>query len=267
MANKHEQNDEYLFFYWKCDMVPSRITTQRVSLWSVIGLFAVTLFLLPTAFTVAQDYDAVIERLKQAVDAKEISPAQAKKMIATLKISSAKQASAVKPTIKKGESKTKIDWVAIKKQVEGDVKAGKITREQAEAKYEALKKQSTQKPAVNKDVSNAKVDWNAIKKRIEGAVEAGTITREQADARYTALKKQSTQKALVKKDAGNAKIDWEVIKKRVEGAVKAGTITREQADAKYAALKKTSAQKPPVKKDAGKPKALPAKPAAKKKPQ
>jgi len=137
-------------------MVPSRITTQRVSLWSVIGLFAVALFLLPTAFTVAQDYDAVIERLKQAVDAKEISPEQAKKMIATLKISSAKQASAVKPTIKKGESNTKIDWVAIKKQVEGAVKAGKITREQADAKYEALKKQSAKKPAVKKDVGKPK---------------------------------------------------------------------------------------------------------------
>nr|MCS5632006.1 hypothetical protein [Pirellulaceae bacterium] len=66
-------------------MVPSRITTQRVFLWSMMSFFAVVLFLVPTAFTVAQDYDAVIERLKQAVDAKEISPEQAKKMIATLK--------------------------------------------------------------------------------------------------------------------------------------------------------------------------------------
>ena len=248
-------------------MVPSRITTQRVSLWSLMSLFAVVLFLLPTAFTVAQDYDAVIERLKQAVDAKEISPEQAKKMIATLKISSSKQAPVAKSPVKKDASHAKVNWDAIKKQVEGAVKAGKITREQADAKYEALKKQSAQKTPVKKDTSNAKVDWDAIKKQVEGAVKAGKITREQADAKYTALKKQLAQKPAVKKDVNNAKVDWDAIEKRIEGAVKAGTITREQADARYESLKKQSAQKPPVKKDAGKPKALPAKPAAKKKPQ
>jgi len=199
-------------------MVPSRITTQRVSLWSMVGLFAAVLLLVPTTFTVAQDYDAVIKRLKQAVAAKEISPEQAKKMIATLKISSVKQAPFPKPPVKK-------------------------------------------------DAISSKVNWEAIKKQVEGAVKAGKLTREQADAKYAALKKQSAQKAPVKKVPDNAKIDWEAAKKRIEGAVKAGAITREQADAKYEALKKQSAKKPAVKKDVGKPKALPAKPAAKKKPQ
>ncbi|MBT4012323.1 MAG: hypothetical protein HN617_15575 [Planctomycetaceae bacterium] len=199
-------------------MVPSRITTQRVSLWSMVGLFAAVLLLVPTTFTVAQDYDAVIKRLKQAVDAKELSPEQAKKMIATLKISSVKQAPAVKSPVKK-------------------------------------------------DPDNAKIDWKAAKNKIESAVKAGKLTRQQADAHYLALKKQSAQKSPVKKDPDNAKVDWDAIAKRIEGAVKAGAITRAQADAKYAALKKQSAQKPPVKKDVGKPKALPAKPAAKKKPQ
>ncbi len=52
-------------------MVPSYTTTQRVSLWSMTSFFAIVLFLVPTAFAVAQDYDAVIKRLKQAVEAKE----------------------------------------------------------------------------------------------------------------------------------------------------------------------------------------------------
>ena len=199
-------------------MVPSRITTQRVSLWSMVGLFAAVLLLIPTTFTVAQDYDAVIKRLKQAVDAKELSPEQAKKMIATLKISSVKQAPAVKSPVKK-------------------------------------------------DPDNAKIDWKPAKNKIESAVKAGKLTRPQPDAHYLSLKNQSAQKSPVKKDPDNAKVDWDAIAKRIEGAVKAGAITRAQADAKYAALKKQSAQKPPVKKDVGKPKALPAKPAAKKKPQ
>jgi len=246
-------------------MVPSRITTQRVSLWSMINLFAVVLFLLPTAFTVAQDYDAVIERLKQAVDANEISPEQAKKMIATLKISSAKQVPTGKPTIKKVVSNTKLNWEAIKNEIEGAVKAGKITREEADAKYTALKKQTAQKAPIKKVPSNAKIDWDAIKKQVEGAVKAGKITREQADAKYAALKKQTAQKEPVKKVASNAKLDWDAIQKKIEGAVKAGKLTREQADAKYTALKKQTDQKPAVKKVEGKPKpAAPAKPAVKK---
>ena len=210
-------------------MVPSLITTQRVSLWSVIGLFAVALFLVPTAFTVAQDYDAVIERLKQAVDAKEISPEQAKKMIAALKISS------VKPAVKKTASNAKLDWDAAKKKIEGAVKAGKLTREEADAHYQALKKQTTQKPAVKKNASNDKLDWEAAKKKIEGAVKAGKLTREEADAHYQALKKQTSKKPAVKKNASNAKLDWEAIKKKIEGAVKAEKLTREEADAHYLA--------------------------------
>ncbi|MBT3890799.1 MAG: hypothetical protein HOF72_09245 [Planctomycetaceae bacterium] len=137
-------------------MVPSRITTQRVSLWSMVGLFAAVLLLVPTTFTVAQDYDAVIKRLKQAVDAKELSPEQAKKMIATLKISSVKQAPAVKSPVKKDPDNAKVDWDAIAKRIEGAVKAGAITRAQADAKYAALKKQSAQKPPVKKDVGKPK---------------------------------------------------------------------------------------------------------------
>jgi polyhydroxyalkanoate synthesis regulator phasin len=225
-------------------MFSSQITTRRVSLSSMMGLFAVGLFLIPTAFTVAQDYDSVIKRLKQAVAAKEISPEQAKQMVAALKIPS------VKPAVKKNASNDKLDWEAIKKKIEGAVKAGKLTREEADAHYLALRKQTAQKPTVKKDVSNAKLDWEAAKKKIEGAVKAGKLTREEADAHYLALKKQTAQKPTVKKDASNAKLDWEAAKKKIEGAVKAGKLTREEADAHYQALKKQTSQKPAVKKKA-----------------
>ena len=109
-------------------MVPSHITTQRVSPWSMMSFFAALLCLVPTAFTVAQDYDAVIKRLKQAVDAKEISPEQAKKMLSTLNISSVKQVPTTKPTAKNDASSAKVNWDAIEKKIEGAVKAGTLTR-------------------------------------------------------------------------------------------------------------------------------------------
>ena len=194
-------------------MQPFQTPTRRDSRWSLIGFFVLLLFLLPSVITVAQDYDAVINRIKQAVDAKEISSDQARKMIATLKTPSAKQA-----TTEKGTSTPKVNWNEIEKKIEGAVKAGKITRKQADAKYEQLKKQPPQKPTAKKVASDSKVNWDAIEKNIEGAVKAGKITRKQADAKYEQLKKQSPQK-------------------------------------------------PPAQKHTGKPKALPTKPAAKKKPQ
>jgi predicted transcriptional regulator len=209
----------------------------------MMSFFAALLCLVPTAFTVAQDYDAVIKRLKQAVDAKEISPEQAKKMLSTLNISSVKQVPTTKPTAKKDASSAKVNWDAIEKKIEGAVKAGTLTRAQADAKYTALKKQTGQKAPVKKVASNAKLDWEAIKKKIEGAVKAGTLTRAQADAKYTALEKQTAQKAPVKKIASNAKLDWEAIKNRIESGVKAGKITAEQGRARLEAYRKHLAER------------------------
>ena len=248
-------------------MLHSQISTRRISRWSMMGLFTVALFLVPTAFTVAQDYDAVIERLKQAVDAKELSPEQAKKMIATLKISSVKQAPVAKPTAKKGGSHAKIDWDAIKDRIEGAVKAGTITREQADGRYAALKKQTDQKapvkkveskpkpaapakPAVKKDASNAKLDWDAIQKRIEGAVKAGQITREQADARYLDLKNQyrpkpdTSSKPGVSEDTKpDPRIAFEQAAKKIRAAVEDGKITAEQGRARLTAYRKHLAER------------------------
>ncbi len=132
-------------------MQPFQTPTRLDSRWSLIGFFVLLLFLLPSVITVAQDYDAVINRIKQAVDAKEISSDQARKMIATLKTPNAKQA-----TTKKGTSTPKVNWNEIEKKIEGAVKAGKITRKQADAKYEQLKKQSPQKPPAQKHTGKPK---------------------------------------------------------------------------------------------------------------
>ena len=119
-------------------------------------LWTLVLMIVPIDFSFAQDYEAVIERLKQAVDAKEISPEQAKAMIAVLKKSStakspqAKPGASAKTAPKKDVSKAKPDWDAIIKTIESAVKAGKLTREQADAKYDELKKQADSKPAVKK---------------------------------------------------------------------------------------------------------------------
>jgi polyhydroxyalkanoate synthesis regulator phasin len=266
-VGNREHNNEWGIFNWRSKMVPFKITTQRVSRWFQMSLFTLALFVVPMGFTFAQDYDAVIKRLRQAVEAKEISPEQAKRMIAALKISSAKQAPTGKPTVKKDVSKAKIDWEAAKNKIEGAVKEGKLTRQQADAHYLALKKQTAQKPAVKKadskpksavpakpavkkDASKAKIDWEAIKHRIESGVKAGKLTREQADAMYLELKKQyrpkpdTSSKPDVKKDnQPDPRIAFEQVAKEIRAAVEAGKITAEQGRARLAAYRKHLAER------------------------
>jgi predicted RNA-binding protein associated with RNAse of E/G family len=83
-------------------------------------------------------------------------------------------------------AKDKVDWESIKKRIEGAVKRGDMTREQADAKYKAIKERLGRKK--KDDVKG--IDWESIKKRIEGAVERGDITRKQADAKYKAIKER-----------------------------------------------------------------------------
>jgi len=242
-------------------MATSKITTQRVSRWTM-GLMAVALLLIPAEFMSAQDYDAVIKRLRQAVAAREISADQADAMIGALKNSTANKLTVAKPA-----ASTKLNWDAIEKKIEGAVKTGKLTRQQADAHYLALKKQTAQKPAVKKadskpksavpakptakkDVSKAKVDWEAIRHRIESGVKAGKLTREQADARYLELKKQyrpkpdTSSKPDVKKDnQPHPRIAFEQVAKEIRAAVEAGKITAEQGRARLAAYRKHLAER------------------------
>lgn len=239
---------------------------RPVNQWFLTSLFLLALLVVPIGFTFAQDYDAIIKRLKQAVAAKEISPEQAKQMVAALKIPSSKKLQVAKPATKKGGvSSVKLDWEAINNKIEGAVKAGKLTRQQADAKYLALKKKTNpkkaapkkaapkkapQKPAIKKDTSKAKLDWDAIKKRIEGAVKAGQITREQADTRYLDLKNQyrpkpntSSKHGVSKDNKPDPRIAFEQAAKEMRAAVEDGKITAEQGRARLTAYRKHLAER------------------------
>ena len=239
---------------------------RPVTQWFLTSLFSLTLLVVPIGFTFAQDYDAIIKRLKQAVAAKEISPEQAKQMVAALKIPSSKKLQVAKPATKKGVvSSVKLDWEAINNKIEGAVKAGKLTRQQADAKYLELKKKTNpkkaapkkaapkkapQKPAIKKDTSKAKLDWDAIEKRIEGAVKAGQITREQADTRYLDLKNQyrpkpntSSKHGVSKDNKPDPRIAFEQAAKEIRAAVEDGKITAEQGRARLTAYRKHLAER------------------------
>lgn len=95
---------------------------------------------------------------------------------------------------RKGEGGREVDWESIKERIEGAVKDGKISREQADANYRELKKRSSE---VRR---REEVDLEALDKRLRAMVEAGKLSKEDARAKLEALRKRAASK-----DAGETK--------------------------------------------------------------
>ncbi len=84
------------------------------------------------------DYEAVAKKLQAAVKAGKLTKEEAKAKLAAIK----KTADAKKPRPKKRATKGKrgIDYGAVGAKIKAAVKAGKLTEEEAKAKWAAIKK-------------------------------------------------------------------------------------------------------------------------------
>ncbi len=78
-------------------------------------------------------YRAAEKEIKAAIAAGKITEEQGKERLAGLKQHLAQEA-------REGEAKKDVDWEAIKKRIEGAVKNGDMTREEADTKYKAIRK-------------------------------------------------------------------------------------------------------------------------------
>ena len=74
-----------------------------------------------------------------------------------------------------------VDWDAIKRRIEGAVKRGDMTREQADAKYREIKMRAA---GGKKDI-----DREAIGRKLKEAVKAGKLTEEEAREKWEAIQK------------------------------------------------------------------------------
>jgi polyhydroxyalkanoate synthesis regulator phasin len=87
-----------------------------------------------------------------------------------------------------------IDWESIKKRIEGAVKRGDITREEADAKYEEIKKRTAGwGERDSKRISRE--DFAKAASEIRKAISEGKITKEQGKAKLEGLKKRLAQEA------------------------------------------------------------------------
>jgi len=87
----------------------------------------------------------------------------------------------VRERMSRGEQGGDVDWDAIKRRIEGAVKRGDMTREQADAKYREIKMRTS---GGKKDI-----DREAIGRKLKEAVKAGKLTEEEAWEKWKAIQK------------------------------------------------------------------------------
>ncbi|MHC4283370.1 MAG: hypothetical protein ACYSWZ_10430 [Planctomycetota bacterium] len=85
-----------------------------------------------------------------------------------------------------------IDWKSIKRRIEGAVKRGDMTGEEADAKYREIKERMGKRR--DKEHEDKELDYDAIGRRLKAAVKAGKLTEEEAKAKWIAIKQKAADK-------------------------------------------------------------------------
>jgi beta-lactamase regulating signal transducer with metallopeptidase domain len=220
-------------------MMVSSKPNRSKSRWLRMGVLTCALVVLPLGLASAQDYDAVAKRLKEAVQQGEITPPQAKAMMAVLK----KEA---------GKDHSHGDLDTAWEKLQAQVRAGKLTKEQARDKMMAIKSEAfwndaTDKKVIKKDVTRNDQDLDKttvylmkLKEDLAAAVAAGKISKEDAFKKY-----ETTKRNILEKEAGKeqGQADLDTVWERLQAQVRAGELTKEQARDKMMAIHDAIGQK------------------------
>ena len=112
---------------------------------------------------------------------------------------------------------------AIAKELKAAVKAGKLSEDQAWAKWKAI--EGGHHGDAKKARGKEDLAW-----QLKAAVKAGKLTEKEAKAKWAAITKG-------RQGAGKAPVDMEAIAKKLKMMVKTGKLTEAEAKEKWVALK------------------------------
>ena len=226
-------------------------TPHRVnSRWPRAGVLLCALVVLPLGVVSAQDYGAVANRLKAAVEAGELTGGQARTMLGTLT-----KADGAKKVEDADRARTYL--AKVKKELGALVEAGEISKEVAVKKYEAAEKGIKQKMAAggsgkiptkkDHELDQAREYLAKVKKELGALVEAGEISKEVAVKKYeeaakaikekmTASRSEPDSKSITPADLAQARIE-------IRKAVAEGKLSPEEGRAKMVAMRKMAGEK------------------------
>ena len=244
--------------------------------WLRVTITLLALGIFPIGLVYAQDVSAVKKRLERAVEAKEITPQQARAMLDTL-LGSKKKAdhkeaeNKLDKRSKKAEGRgrkvtgaerkdnareldaRKERFIDAAQEIERAVEAGKISEKDAERELSSLRKKlfGGDPSHAGKENANRENAELAERKRkyihaaedIEQAVKSGKLSKEQASEKLRALKSDlfgdaEGRSPQHKSDLNERKREYATVAREVERALKAGKITKEDAERKLSIVRK-----------------------------
>jgi ribosomal protein L29 len=229
------------------------------------GIMAIAFCVLPMGLVDAQDFNAIERKLEEAIDAGDLSRKDAAIMLNALKRSKGtaggdKRTAGGDKRTAGGDKRSDRDleakkrrYLAYAKEIDAAVKAGKLSREEADKKLIEVRtklfRNGGKKPADKGDRRGISVeDYRRGEAKIQDLVKTGVISREDAVKRLTEMRK------LVVRDPGKEKEsagdkgsdrDLEAKKRRymafvkeIEAAVKSGDLSKEEAEKKLISVRK-----------------------------
>lgn len=163
------------------------------------------------------------------------------------------------------ETKERLEWIGIKKRVEGAVERGEMTREEANAKYERIKERMSSRDRPKDDIRGriirALMENGIARESVEGVMgtlrpiigemqregdafeldpqlhnqlEGMGLTGKQVDVVVMLAQRLASRPTDADRDRRK---EWDGIKKHIEGAVERGEITRDESNVKYRGIK------------------------------
>ena len=232
------------------------------------GILAIAFCVLPLGSVDAQDFNAIERKLEEAIDAGDLSRKDAAIMLNALKRSK-RSAGGDKGTARgdkgtaggdKGSDRDleakKRRYDSYAKEIETAVKAGKLSKEDADKKLSAVRtemfRNGDKKPiAKKKETGGDKGQGLEAKKRrydsyargIEAAIKSGKLSEEAAEKKLIEMRKQlfhkGDEKPAAKRDRRGISVDdYRRGEAKIQDLVKTGVISREDAVKRLTEMRK-----------------------------
>ena len=234
------------FLEHRLQMIVSRTSTHRFPRWSLAPILLTGLLLLPlgVAYASPPDYDAVGQRLRNAVMAGKLTPDDAQAMMDALKMA---------------------QFMGTQQRLNAGIESGSVTREQAQRELDRLRGRLFAAPSgeaprpiatkehLTHDRTSERLRGRsfaeyeaAVRKRLAAACRNGQMTEAQAKQEYGALIAKARRAIADTQHPDDSRrppmasaesaVDTEELKHQLASAVESGKMTESQAQAKLDAL-------------------------------
>ncbi len=204
-------------------------------------------------------YERIAVEIEEAVKAGIISKQDAKKKLVALEKEMFRERRARNENVKvraqtEMEAKER-QLVAVMREIEAAVKAGQLSKRDAEKKLAAIKekmfgnrreKRDNERYRLDQELAAKEREFMQVAREIEKAMKAGTISEEDAKRKLEAIKREmggmrrgisANERIRIENEIDARERRFVALAREMEAAVKAGTISKEEAEKKLAEVK------------------------------